>query len=278
MEKKTIKSLSAVNFKESSLMLINETKKIKKEVFNLNFLCNNIELKKENYNQKTIKKKKALIVKGIDWKTFRAIDIYSLLKPFELEKGDLKSVSLIRFYTSLSKKNEYKVASFKTRFTPDNVNQSPFKKSLTFSKIVALITCNSEKFKKNLYKKCNGLEIGNGLNILDIRLIDLSLQKKFLNLETADNIPENYFPRYMESKCFSRKEIYKKKNREVRLRTPKNQYSLSDQFFYKNRDNVFSNFSSLKKYFFTAPLDEKTTYTSSLYLKNKFLFEKFVLK
>ena len=58
MEKKTIKSLSAVNFKESSLMLINETKKIKKEVFNLNFLCNNIELKKENYNQKTIKKKK----------------------------------------------------------------------------------------------------------------------------------------------------------------------------------------------------------------------------
>ena len=278
MEKKTIKSLSAFNFKESSLKLNNETKKFKKEVFNLNFLCDNKELKKEKHNEKTIKKNKTLIVKGINWKTFRAIDIYSLLKPFELEKGDLKSVSLIRFYTSLSEKNEYKLGSFKTHFSPNNVNQSSFEKSLTFSKIVALIASNSENFKKNLYKNCNGLEIGNGVNTLDIRLIDLSLQKKFFVLETADSVPKNYFPRYMESECFSRKKIIKKKNQEVNLRNSKNQFLLSDQFFYRDKGIALANFSSLKKYFFNTPLYEKTTYNSSFYLKNKFLFEKFVLK
>jgi len=60
---------------------------------------------------------------------------------------------------------------------------------------------------KNLYKKCNGLEIGNKCEIIDIRIIKSNLSKNSSIIEFANKIPKNYFPTYLKSKSILQKKI-----------------------------------------------------------------------
>jgi hypothetical protein len=152
---------------------------------------------------------KRLIILGLNWKYIKAIDIYSFLKPFEYQPGSLKSVSIVSCDRFLVGGNKLpnpgsNVISY---LNSTNFSLTRFDKNI---KIFSLIDCDSIKTMKDLYKKCNGIEIGEENKIIDMRIVKLDLIEKIHTIESVNKIPRNYFPQFLKSNFLKKKEIESK--------------------------------------------------------------------
>jgi hypothetical protein len=249
MEKKRIKCLKTIIWEKNvfkSFFYINKLKRFRTDI--------NFELFEINSDEKFVKNEKNLnkthlVVIGLNWKLIKACDIFAFLKPFEYQKGGLKRVSIISNKFISTKKvildeieSNFKYVSSETRRKFGNIEGSP--------EIYALVECASNKNLKELYKKCNGIEIGNDRDIIDMRLATMGLIKCSYIIESVDQIPKNYFPQYLKSSFFLKKEsrLIPKKLGKI-CSNIKKSYSSPKKFIIesnfnrkkKNHKNIFFN-------------------------------------
>jgi len=206
MKLRGVKSLPCEHLNKKTYKITSMEKNHKKSSLDLNYEIDFTNRK--NYlkeNRKDLPKKE-LIVVGLNWKFVKATDIFSILKPFECYTGDIKSVSILSYKP---KKQQKLIHKARPQF--NSIFEKQFKKKVCIDekniKIFAKIDCDSGRTLKNLYKKCNGLEIGNKCEIMDIRVIKSNLSQNSSIIEFANKIPKNYFPTYLTSQSISKKKI-----------------------------------------------------------------------
>jgi len=206
---KEIKSLSKIFFTNKLFKPILERKKKRSFLFNLNFDSNLKFLKKSHDKTKKKLMNKRLIILGLNWKYIKAVDIYSFLKPFEHQPGSLERVSIVSCDEFLVGGNKLPNpgSNFISYLNSTNISLTRFDKNI---KIFSLIDCNSIKTMKDLYKKCNGIEIGEENKIIDMRIVKLNLLEKIYTIESVNKIPRNYYPQFLKSNFLKKKEIESK--------------------------------------------------------------------
>lgn len=267
MEKKTIKRLKTIVTEKNSFKSFFYINKLKRVRTDLNF-----ELIEKNTDENFIKNEKNLnpnylVIIGLNWKLIKACDIFSFLKPFECQKGGLKRVSIIS-HTLISQKRVI-FSKIKSNFEHGLLTTiKKFENVDGSSKIYALIECDSNKTLKGLYKKCNGIEIGNDHDIIDMRVVTSDLIDFSSVIESVDQIPKNYFPQYLKSSFFLKKEnkLIAKKQKEL-SKGIKNSYFSQKNFPLatlfnrkkKNHKNFFShllNFPLVNKHFLNNKINQ----------------------
>lgn len=206
---KEIKSLSKIFFTNKLFKPILEEKKKRSFLFNLNFDSNLKFLKKSHDKTKKKLMNKRLIILGLNWKYIKAVDIYSFLKPFENQPGSLERVSIVSCDEFLVGGNKLPNtgSNFISYLNSTNISLTRFDKNI---KIFSLIDCNSIKTMKDLYKKCNGIEIGEENKIIDMRIVKLDLLEKIHTIESVNKIARNYYPQFLKSNFLKKKEIESK--------------------------------------------------------------------
>lgn len=194
--------------------------------FDLNLELNNKNHYK-NSNEKTGNfKKNQLIIFGLNWKSLKASDLFSILKSFEHHNGGLKKISILSITSGGGKTISPKEKIFASL---DN----SIKKTISFAeknkKVFAHVECDSFQTAKSFYQRCNGIEIENGKQILDMRFIDLSQFKNGIIIDSSDKITKNYEPQYLKLDICSEK--------KVNFTIERKEYPSKQPFLYKKIEN-----------------------------------------
>lgn len=246
MELNFVKSLSYFNQKK-----IFKTTKIKQfnffgKSFHLNFRisCHNKLNSFDRHRKRS--EKKQLIILGLNWNKFNSYDIFSIFKPFEYDKRKISEVSLAYFLLKSDKYLEKKSSTNEFFFSKSKFNLMD---SSLGVKVFAQIKCNSNRTTRELYRMCNGLEIGNENSILDIRMVDQIFFSKALIIETATKLPESYFPQFLNHDFLAEKKENsgkrKRHHEDMNIKKIENKQKLLG---YKKKKNF--NKSSKKKFNF----------------------------
>jgi len=161
----------------------------------LNFELNRKYSGKDSYKKTESFKENQLVIFGLNWKLIKASDLFSILASFEHHTGGLKKVSILSFTTGRGETN-----SSKEKFSRSLDNS--IKKTISFDrknkKVFAHVECDSYQTAKSFYKRCNGIEMENGKQILDMRLINLSQFKNGIIIDSSNKIAKNYEPQFLK--------------------------------------------------------------------------------
>nr|UXY87122.1 ESF1 [Cryptomonas sp.] len=149
-------------------------------------LCNFSEKAKKAFHKKMLTKR--LVILNIDWKVIDSTDIYSFLSPFVPGTGSICSVSVMSFYRSFNNLDLRLSVSKDELLKTDKIRSN---------KTFGLISCNSIKTAREIFKKCNGIEL-NYINILiDLRFAPNFQYQGLKILNHTEKVPYNYFPKFI---------------------------------------------------------------------------------
>jgi hypothetical protein len=221
----------------------------------------------KKYFKKRIFSKRLLFL-NIDWNQLNSTDIYAFLLPFVSTNGKILSVSVVSLDKINNKINlDLKLSNFQNFSISNNTR-------------FCLVTCDSIKTAKSIYKICNGLEIISTNIWLDIRFVPSFCFSWLKIIDFTDKLPDNYFPKFL---------LNKKKNTSTHLNKLKN--INSKQIEVKHND--FSNSTkkkdldeferrklinqTFKKFFkkHSIILDQKINDISSFFIKDIEFFNKY---
>jgi hypothetical protein len=277
MKKKEKKLLENLDSGFSSIRLASNKKNLCEPVSDINFEEIS-HIQKEIFNGHT---KKQLVIFGLNWKLLTARDIFAILKPFEINCGKIVSVSILSCIRIFVKQNNYDGSNLPWFHDTKCLDKKVQNKNDENLKILAHIICDSEKTALQLYKSCNGLEVGNGIETLDMRIINLDLFGKIFTLDSANQIPSGYFPSYLKIPSGSTKPIKKKKesnNRTISEKGPFFDIKKNKKEKICNKKYKLKIFSLEKFYFFINSNNSIIRKQKEIDLPKKILIGKYIHK
>jgi len=144
-----------------------------------------------------------LVVANLNWKKFKAFDLYIIFKNFLNRRGNIRDMFILQGLPStpiLKIKNSQKLDFFSYSEKNDNLSKLNIsKKNSAFqknNKEFAYLKCDSVRAAKILFKNFNGLQLDFSENLIDIRFVSHFSFKNFRIIENVLQFSETNLTDY----------------------------------------------------------------------------------
>ncbi|KAL2966330.1 hypothetical protein AAZX31_16G110100 [Glycine max] len=159
-------------------------------------------------------------VVNMDWRYVKAVDLYVLLSSFVPPNGLIKSVTVYPSEFGLQRMKEEEVHGPIGLFDDedekndedssnddiDNEKLRAYEKS-RMRYYFAVVECDSSATANYIYKECDGLELKQSSNALDLRFIPDNMEFKHPPRDVATEVPANYECKDFYSRALQHSEV-----------------------------------------------------------------------
>lgn len=153
-------------------------------------------------------------VVNMDWRYVKAVDLYVLLSSFVPPNGLIKSVRVYPSEFGLQRMKEEEVRGPIGLFDDedssnddlDNEKLRAYEKS-RMRYYFAVVECDSSATANYIYKECDGLELKQSSNALDLRFIPDNMEFKHPPRDVATEVPANYECKDFYSRALQHSEV-----------------------------------------------------------------------
>ncbi|KAG5050818.1 hypothetical protein JHK87_003016 [Glycine soja] len=180
----------------------------------------------------TDKETHRVAVVNMDWRYVKAVDLYVLLSSFVPPNGLIKSVRVYPSEFGLQRMKEEEVrgpiglfddedssnddldneklrAYEKSRMRASGVLDDDLRSTYCYSLLYyfAVVECDSSATANYIYKECDGLELKQSSNALDLRFIPDNMEFKHPPRDVATEVPANYECKDFYSRALQHSEV-----------------------------------------------------------------------